>query len=193
MPGLQSGKHPYHVTLTTADGFEVGLIAVVPTGKNGEAMPHEFEGTLTPVDATEEFRPGGIPREFADFSAGAGYSYYDSRVPNGYAWAKNVITWIPHVAVPSGALTEVALPAGTHAEIRTGFERSGHLFLDGSLRLQGQRRNGRKCYGRGRLHDDREYIHQRHHDQHGVVSGHCLLGRVRLRHSAAVGQSRRRV
>lgn len=129
MPGLQSGNQPYHVTLTTADGFEVGLVAVAPTGKNGEALPHEFEGTLTPVDATEEFRPGGIPREFADFSAGAGYSYYDSRVPNGFAWAKNIITWIPHVAVPSGALTEVALPSGTHGEIRAGFERSGHLYF----------------------------------------------------------------
>lgn len=125
MPGLQSGSEPYHVTLTTADGIEIGLISIA----DEKTQAHEFEGTLTPVDATEQFRPGGIPREFADFSAGGGYTYFDGRVPNGYNWAKNVWTLVPHVAVPSGALTEVTLPAGTHAEIRTGFERSGHLYF----------------------------------------------------------------
>ncbi len=120
MPGLESGPQPYHVTLTTADGIEIGLISIADDGK-----PHEFEGTLTPADATEQFQPGGIPREFKDFSAGAGYTFFDERVPNGYAWAKNLITWIPHVALPSGELTEVALPPGTHGEIRAGFEIEG--------------------------------------------------------------------
>jgi hypothetical protein len=128
MPGLTSGPEPYHVTLTTADGLELGLISVAPDGK-----PHEFEGSLTPVDATEQFRPGGIPREFDDFSAGAGYTFADERVPNGYSWSKNVWTLVPHAATPSGALTEIALPAtddgGTHGTITHGFELNNFIYL----------------------------------------------------------------
>lgn len=128
MAGLTSGPEGYHVTLTTADGIEIPLLAVAPV-KNGEPMPHEFEGTLTPVDATEQFRPGGIPREWADFSAGGGYTFYDARVPNGFNYSKNVWTLVPHVALPAGEVTEVALPSGTHGEIRAGFEVSGHLYF----------------------------------------------------------------
>lgn len=124
MAGLVAGSAPHHVTLTTADGVTVGLTSV-----NQDGNPHEFEGSLTPVDATEQFRPGGIPREWSDYSAGGGYSFFDERVPNGYAWSKNVWTLVPHVALPSGELTEITLPAGTHAAIRTGLEASGNLYV----------------------------------------------------------------
>lgn len=125
MAGLTSGPEAYHVTLTTADGIEIGLVSVADE-KSGR---HVFDGVLTPVDATEQFRPGGIPREWNDFSAGGGYSFYDERAPTGYAWAKNVWTLIPHVALPSGELTEVAIQVGSHGEIRAGVEAGGHLYV----------------------------------------------------------------
>ena len=128
MSGLQSGDEPFHVTLTTADGLELGLIAV-----NEHGQPIEFEGSLTPVDASSNFQPGGIPREWKDFSAGGGYSFFDERVPNGYNWAKNVWTLVPNAALPSGLLTQVDLPAtndgGTHGAITAGFELSNHLYF----------------------------------------------------------------
>lgn len=126
MAGLygNSDDQPWHVVLTTADGVELNLIAVGDGNK-----PVEFEGALTPVDATEAFRPGGVPREWTDFSAGAGYTYQDERVPNGYDYAENVWTMVPHAAFPAGELTTIALPAGTHSEIRCGFEANGHLYL----------------------------------------------------------------
>lgn len=124
MPGLNSGQQPFHVTLTTADGVTVGLTSVAPDGS-----PHEFAGSLTPVDATEQFRPGGIPREWADYSAGGGYTFFDERVPNGFNWAKNVWTLVPHVALPSGELTEITMPAGTHGAITCGLEASGNLYV----------------------------------------------------------------
>ena len=100
------------------------MISVAENGK-----PHTFEGSLTPVDATEQFRPGGIPREFSDFSAGGGYTFWDERVPNGYDWGKNVWTMGPS-PLPSGELTEITLPSGTHGEIRCGIQtNSGNLYL----------------------------------------------------------------
>lgn len=130
MSELKAGNEPYHVTLTTAEGIEIGLLSI-----NDEGKPVEFEGSLTPVDSTAQFRPGGIPREWNDFSAGGGYSFYDPRIPNGYAWAKNVWTLVPNAALPSGALTEVPIddPAdgGQVAVIYAGIEASGHLYLGG--------------------------------------------------------------
>lgn len=124
MPGLKAGDSPFHVSLTTADGVEIGLISV-----NDQGKPVEFEGALTPVDATAQFRPGGIPREWSDYSAGAGYSFFDERAQNGFDWAKNVWTLVPHVAVPSGEVTEISLPSGTHGEIRAAIQASGHTYL----------------------------------------------------------------
>ena len=124
MAGLAASSAPYHVTLTTADGVSVGLVSV-----NQDGNPHEFEGALTPVDATEQFRPGGIPREWSDYSAGGGYSFFDERAPNGFAWSKNVWTLVPHVALPSGELTEITLPSSTHGEIGCGIEVSGNLYV----------------------------------------------------------------
>lgn len=128
MPALTSGSEPWHVTLTTADDIEIGLISVAPDGE-----PVAFEGSLTPVDATSQFRPGGIPVEWKDFSAGGGYSFYDERVPNSYAWAKNVWTLTPNVAFPSGQLVELSIPAfsdgSTAGEIRCGFEHNAFLHL----------------------------------------------------------------
>lgn len=127
MSGLHSNRdeQPYHVTLTTADGLAIDLISV-----GDDDRPIEFDGVLTPVDATEQFRPGGIPREFSNFEAGAGYTFYDERVPNGYDYAKNVWTMGPS-PVPSGELTEIELPAvsGTHGEIRVGLQSNGKLWI----------------------------------------------------------------
>ena len=129
MPNFTRDKQqPWDVRLTTPDGQVIDLVSVGPDGK-----PKEFEGALTPVDATESFRPGGIPKEWNDWSAGAGYSYDDDRVPNGYSWGKNVWALTPHAAHPAGALTEITLPYSTAAtenfEIRCGFEANGHLYV----------------------------------------------------------------
>lgn len=129
MPGLVSNKDEQpegHVVLQTADGVRIPLLAVGDGNK-----PVSFEGALTPVDATEQFRPGGIPREFTDYSAGGGYTFYDQRVPNGYSWGRNVWTMVPHTALPSGELTEIPLPSvsGVHGHIRAGIQANGHLWL----------------------------------------------------------------
>jgi hypothetical protein len=124
MPGLRAGDSPFHVTLTTADGVEIGLISVSEQGE-----PIKFEGALTPVDATAQFRPGGIPREWNDYSAGAGYTFFDERAPNGFNWSKNVWTLVPHVALPSGELTSISLPSGTHGEIRTAIQSVTSVYL----------------------------------------------------------------
>lgn len=124
MPGLNAGDSPFHVTLTSADDVEIGLISVSDTGK-----PVEFEGALTPVDATANFQPGGIPREWNDFSAGGGYTYFDERVPNGFNWGKNVWTLVPHVALPSGELTEIILPITTLGEIRAAIQTVTSVYM----------------------------------------------------------------
>jgi hypothetical protein len=132
VPGLTSSQSPYHVTLTTADGIEIPLVSVAKT-KNGETQPHEFEGSLTPVDATEQFRPGGIPKETSNLSDGAGFTFAHPQAPSGYNWGKNVWTMVENAAFPSGELTSITLPAtndgGTHGEIRAGFEMSGFLWF----------------------------------------------------------------
>lgn len=126
MAALESNREDQpegHVVLTTADGVVIPLLAIGDDNK-----PLSFAGSLTPVDATEQFRPGGIPREFRDFSAGAGYTFYDERVPNGYDWAKNVWTMGPS-PLPAGALTEIALPAGTHGAVLTGIETGEDFYF----------------------------------------------------------------
>lgn len=131
MAKFSAGPQRFPLTLIPAGGSAIGLH--LAPARRPEETPHEVDGALTPADATEQFTPGGIPREWDDWSAGGGYSFYDPRVPNGYAWAKNVWLMTPHVAVPAGKLTEIPLPetddGGAMGEITDGVEVLTHVYL----------------------------------------------------------------
>jgi hypothetical protein len=127
---LLGGGGPFHATLTTADGVVVPLL-LAPTD-DPQKRPRTVEGTLTPADATQAFQPAGVPQEWSDFSAGGGYSFEDSRVPNGYAWAKNVWTMQPNAALPSGKLTPITFddpPNEPYGEITRGVETETNVYL----------------------------------------------------------------
>lgn len=130
MTELATGQSPYDLDLTTADGLRIGLMLAPRVDSKGVPLPHEADGALAPQDATTTFRPGGVPKVWADFSGGSGYSFEDPEAPNTFAWSKNVWTMIKGTAFPGPELTEVTLPApAMSGEIAAGIELQSHLYV----------------------------------------------------------------